>query len=156
MDRILCGKSWENYWQSVRHTHQRWLSAQQDMFRTWTAAWHSGMAGEGEAMNRHLDGGLTAGMALVQAQADAQRDLMLLAEKALAEFHARMLSSWQPADHPPLDAVRAAMRVGQVSSTAVSRMSRQVGHFAATNLSQATLNATRQMQRALHPSRRGK
>ncbi len=155
MDTTRLDKSWQTYLQAFRHTNQRWLDAQQDMMRTLAAAWSSGMILDEDAVSRHLDGGLTAGNELLQAQADAQRDLMLLVEKTLAELQCQMLTHWSaPPGSPQL--VRSALEVGQASSSAMSRMSRQIGHFAATNFSQATVNATRQLRRAIHPSCRGK
>jgi hypothetical protein len=43
--------------------------------------------------------------------------------------------------------MKQALQLGQSSGSAVSKMSRQVGHFAATSFSSASLNAARDMRR---------
>ncbi|OWY39933.1 hypothetical protein CEK28_04105 [Xenophilus sp. AP218F] len=128
---------------------RRWLEAQEDACLSWWSAvspW--GPLSDGE-MQRRIDGSLLAGASLVQAQADTQRDLMLLTEKLLTEVNRNLQQQLQDSgESPSLDAMRQALQLGCVSGGAMSKLSRQVGHFAATNLSSAPLKAARDVRRA--------
>ncbi|MTD32473.1 hypothetical protein GKE73_01740 [Paludibacterium sp. dN 18-1] len=99
-------------------------------------------------MQQRVEGSLLASASLWQAQADTQRDLLLTSEKWLADYYRVLLGRLAEAGHhPSMDVLRQALQVGYQSGSAFNKVSRRVGHFAATNFSTAPLNAARDMRK---------
>ncbi|AUH50428.1 hypothetical protein CXB49_06210 [Chromobacterium sp. ATCC 53434] len=142
----------ENYCGVVESGQRRWLEAQQDACIAWLASLAPKFPlSEGE-MEKRIDGGLLVGAALWQAQADTQRELMLATEKLWTEMGRCIARQWPDDGSAPIAAVRQALEVGCASGAALSKASRQAGHFAATNFSGIPLKATRDVRRVLQQS----
>ncbi|MCD4505388.1 hypothetical protein [Chromobacterium piscinae] len=139
----------ETYRGAMEQGQRRWLDAQQEACSCWLSSMTPSFAlSEGE-MERRIDGGLLAGASIWQAQADIQRGLMLAAEKLWTEM-GRSIARQLPDDGAaPIAAVRQALEVGCASGAALSKASRQAGHFAATNFSGIPLKAARDARRVL-------
>ncbi|POZ61573.1 hypothetical protein [Chromobacterium alticapitis] len=131
---------------AMERGQRRWLDAQEDACSNWLSPAFPLSRGDAE---RRFDGGLLAGAALWQAQADTQRELMLAAERLWVEM-ARSLQRQLPDDDAaPIAAMRRALELGCVSGAAMSTASRQAGHFAATRFSATPLKAARDVRKAL-------
>jgi len=140
--------AFQRYLSTMELSQRRLLDAQQDACMSWAAAWSPAYPLAEPELQRRIDGGLLSGVSLLQAQADNQRDLMLATEKCMNEMHRRLqLHLEQSGSHPSYQVMKQALQLGQSSGSAVSKMSRQVGHFAATSFSSASLNAARDMRR---------
>lgn len=132
----------------VEQGQNRLLDAQQDACRMWFAAWTPAFPLPDSEMQQRVEGSLLASASLWQAQADTQRDLLLTSEKWLADYYRVLLARLAEAGHhPSMDVLRQALQVGYQSGSAFNKVSRQVGHFAATNFSTAPLNAARDMRK---------
>ena len=139
----------ETYCGAMERGQRRWLEVQEDACRTWLSSWAPGFPlSEGE-MEKRIDGGLLVGASLWQAQADTQRELMLAAEKLLADVSRCLRQQLPDYDAAPVAAMRQALEVGWASGAAMSKASRQVGYFATTNRSATPLKAARDMRRVL-------
>ncbi|WP_028534847.1 hypothetical protein [Paludibacterium yongneupense] len=134
------------------HYHSRNLhGARREACRTWLAAWSSEAVDLGDG---RFDGSLLAGASLWQAQADAQRDWRRVADRFVDEYGHRLLEQWRPGcDHPTLAPWFTALQVGHVSYGTLSRLTRQVGYFAATRVACAAVSASKDARRAWHSHR---
>ncbi|WP_293763276.1 hypothetical protein [uncultured Aquitalea sp.] len=147
-------EAFQRYLAALEQSQHRLLDAQQEACRSWAAAWSPAYPLPDVEVQRRIDGSLLSGVSLLQAQADNQRDLMLLNEKCWSELNRNMQASLQRAGlHPSLDVMRQALQLGQASGSAFSKASRQVGHFAATRLSSASLNAVHDMRKVWKQSK---
>lgn len=136
------------YLDTLTQNQHRWLQAQEDVCTTWAAALSPAYPLPENELCRRIDGSLLAGASLVQAQADSQRDLLLVTEKLWCELNRKLQAKLaETGNHPSYDVMKQALQVGYVSSSALSKASRQIGHFAATSFSTASLNATREVRR---------
>ncbi|MDF0606421.1 hypothetical protein HZU77_012285 [Neisseriaceae bacterium TC5R-5] len=133
----------ETYCQVMERGQRRLLDAQQEACLSWVTMMlpNNKPWSEGEAQRR-VEGSLLMGASLVQAQADTQRDFMLLMEKLFNEAGRSMQHQLAEAgDHPSVEAMSQACEIACLSGSAMSKLSRQVGHFAATSLSSTPLRA---------------
>ncbi|QEL55808.1 hypothetical protein [Chromobacterium paludis] len=136
----------ESYCGAMERGQRRWLEAQEDACCNWLSPGFSLTRPE---MERRFDGGLMAGAALWQAQADTQRELMLAAERLWVEMARSLQRQLPEGDAAPIAAMRQALELGCASGAALSTASRQAGHFAATRFSATPLKAARDMRKAL-------
>ena len=92
-------------------------------------------------MERRLDDSLLVGPTWSRHR-PTQRDWMLLTERWLVEVNRDLQARLEAAsdDAPSLRPLQHAWQIGSMSS-ALSKVSRQVGHFAATSLSSTPLRA---------------
>ncbi|KMN38373.1 MULTISPECIES: hypothetical protein [Chromobacterium] len=133
----------ENYRDAVERGQRRLLEAQHDACVTWWSAFSPAYPLSQRDMERRVDDSLLVGANLVQAQADTQRDWMLLTERWLVEVNRDLQARLEAAsdDAPSLRPLQHAWQIGSMSGSALSKVSRQVGHFAATSLSSTPLRA---------------
>ncbi|KMN82145.1 hypothetical protein HNO92_001709 [Chromobacterium alkanivorans] len=134
----------ESYRSAVERGQQRMLDAQQEACSVWWSAFAPAYPMSQCDLERRLDDTLLVGANLLQAQADTQRDWMLLTERWLSEVNRDVQARLDAAsdDAPSLHPLCHAWQVGSLSGSALSKVSRQVGHFAATSLSSTPLRAT--------------
>ncbi|UTH72971.1 hypothetical protein [Chromobacterium sp. IIBBL 290-4] len=137
----------ETYCGAVERGQRRWLEVQEDVCRSWLSSIVPGFPMTQGELDDRIDGNLLVGASVWQAQADTQRDLMLATEKMWAEM-GRCIQQQLP-DHPPIAVMRQALELGYASGAAMSKASRQAGHFAATNLSATPLKAARNMRKVM-------
>lgn len=133
----------ESYRNAVERGQQRLLEAQHEACVGWWSAFAPTYPISQGDLERRLDDTLLVGANLLQAQADTQRDWMLLTERWLSEVNRDVQARLDAAsdDSPSLHPLRHAWQVGSLSGSALSKVSRQVGHFAATSLSSTPLRA---------------
>jgi hypothetical protein len=124
--------------------------AQREAYRLWLAAWTSAP----DDVSGRFDGPLLAGASLWQAQADAQRDWRLVTDRFVDEYGRTLLEHCRPdCLHPTLAPWFAALDVGHASYGNLSRLTRQVGYFAATRVACAAVSASHDARRAWHGQR---
>lgn len=137
------------YLKALEANQRRWLDAQRDVYQSWSAALRPAYPLAENEIQRRLDGALLAGVSLSQVPLDSQHRLMQVTEKWVATLNRSMLDRLEHEGlHPSMAVLRQALQLGDASYGALSKASRQVGHFASTSFSSATVNAARGMQYA--------
>ncbi|WP_024303505.1 hypothetical protein [Pseudogulbenkiania sp. MAI-1] len=135
------------YLKALEANQQRWLEAQRELYQSWSAAMRPGYPLAENELQHRLDGTLLAGVTLSQVPLDSQHRLMQVTEKWVAALNRAMLDKLEHESlHPSIAVLRQALQLGDASYGALSKASRQVGHFASTSFSSATVKAARDMR----------
>lgn len=143
-------KVWQQYLEVCQRAQQRWMAAQADYLRHFypRAATVPFCPSQ---LNRQLEETLQSGAAMVQVSADLHHELQVLGERWVG----KQQKTWQ---HYLARTPRALapcllpLEAGLSGCVIASRASRQIHHFASTQLSTAPLNAVRGAQRVYRRS----
>ena len=130
-------ESWEHHRRSVSQ-------AQRDACQSLIEAWTPAHPLDEQQWEQRFDRALLASMALLQVHADGHNSLQRVGEVWLCTWHALWLTPWQERDCP----LKRVLEFSEVSSSSLSKASRQVSHFAVTRWSAAALCATQDARRA--------
>ena len=96
-------------------------------------------------LSSHVDDSLSASQSLMLAHVQAGIDVMALSEKLVSELNRQLVHSLhQSPAHPAREALESAASVGKCAFESLSKATRQINQFACTNLSTASLQATKQ------------
>ncbi|EEG08072.1 hypothetical protein [Pseudogulbenkiania ferrooxidans] len=137
------------YFKALEASQRRWLDAQRDVYQSWSAVLKPAYPLAENEIQRRLDSALLAGVSLSQVPFDSQHRLMQVTEKWVAALNRSVLDKLEHDSlHPSMAVVRQALQLGDVSYGALSKASRQVGHFASTSFSSATVKAAHDMRHA--------
>ena len=132
-------------------TSQLLISVNQQQ-RAKSSALESWMWQRNEALQNNLECGVQMSKDLYLATTQAQADWLQASERLLAEANRNLLQTIQhiaPCGTLPATAMEPVCKAVKVSSCALESMSkatRQVTHFAGTNLGNAALNAARMVR----------
>lgn len=143
-------KVWQQYLEVCQRAQQRWMAAQADYLRHFYPQ-ATTVPFSATQLNQQLEGTLQSGAAMLQVSADLHHELQVLGERWVGKQQKewqQYLGSTPKALAPclmPLDA-------GMSGCMIASRASRQIHHFASTQLSTAPLNAMRGAQRVYRRS----
>lgn len=139
-------KVWQQYLAVCQRAQQRWMSAQADYLRHFYPRAVDDVPFHPQQLHQRLEETLQSGAAVWQVSADLQHELQVLGERWMG----RQQKNWlQYLDKSPRALAPCFMPLDASLSGCViaSRASRQIHHFAATQLSTAPLNAVRGAQR---------
>ncbi|MFN4237950.1 MAG: hypothetical protein ACK4FZ_12055 [Vogesella sp.] len=138
-------KVWQQYLDVCQRAQQRWMAAQADYLRHfYPQAINAPFCPT--QLNQRLEGSLQSGAAILQVSADLQHELLVMGERWVG----KQQKQWQQyLDHSPksLAPCLLPLEAGLSGCMIASRASRQIHHFASTQLSTAPLNAVRGAQR---------
>lgn len=119
---------------ALKH-HRRSLElAGRDVAQSWLEAWFQ----RDSVLSSPIDRALQASVALLQVQADGQRELLRQGGAWLSAWHLACQRPW-----PQDSAIWLLLQISDVSSGSLAKVNRQVGYFAVTRWGSAALEAQR-------------
>jgi len=142
-------KVWQQYLEACQRAQQRWVAAQADYLRHFYPAAEAPFCPT--ELHQRLEGSLQSGAAMLQVSADWQHEMLVMGERWVGKQQKQWL---QYLDGTPKALAPCLMPLdaGLSGCMIASRASRQIHHFASTQLSTAPLNAVRGAQRVYRRS----
>lgn len=141
----------QQYLDVCQRAQQRWMAAQADYLRHFYPRAPGDVPFNPQQISQRLEDTLQSGAAMMQVSADINHELLVLGERWVGSQQKQWL---QYLDKTPRALAPCFMPLdaGLSGCMIASRASRQIHHFASTQLSTAPLNAVRGAQRVYRRS----